>query len=141
MTAPAIARSRAAPAALGLGTLMIAVLAVEVLIRAGVINRFIVPLPSQVALAFGRVITEEDLGERFRLTFLEAFTAGVMITVVGVGARHPALSREPAAPGDRNLVAALASAPTVLMYPLFLVTSAATPGPSSGWGSSPACRR
>jgi ABC-type nitrate/sulfonate/bicarbonate transport system permease component len=121
MTAPAIARSRAAPAALGLGTLMIAVLAVEVLIRAGVINRFIVPLPSQVALAFGRVITEEDLGERFRLTFLEAFTAGVMITVVGVALgillyRVNLLRR-----ATETWVAALASAPTVLMYPLFLV--------------------
>ena len=62
----------------------VAILAVEVLIRIGVINRFIVPLPSQIALAFGRVITEEDIGERFRLTFFEAFTAGVMITVVGV---------------------------------------------------------
>ena len=121
MTAAAIARSRAAPAALGLGTLVIAILAVEVLIRAGVINRFIVPLPSQVALAFGRVIAEEDLGERFRLTFLEAFTAGVMITVAGVALgillyRVNLLRR-----ATETWVAALASAPTVLMYPLFLV--------------------
>jgi len=121
VTAAAIVRSRAAPAALGLGTLVIAVLAVEVLIRAGVINRFIVPLPSQVALAFERVITEEDLGERFRLTFLEAFTAGVMITVVGVALgillyRVNLLRR-----ATETWVAALASAPTVLMYPLFLV--------------------
>ena len=121
MTAAAIARSRAAPLALGLGTLVIAILAVEALIRIGVINRFIVPLPSQVALAFGRVIAEEDMGERFRLTFLEAFTAGAMITVVGVALgillyRVNLLRR-----ATETWVAALASAPTVLMYPLFLV--------------------
>jgi ABC-type nitrate/sulfonate/bicarbonate transport system permease component len=121
VTAAAIARSRAAPLALGLGTLVIAILAVEALIRIGVINRFIVPLPSQVALAFGRVIAEEDMGERFRLTFLEAFTAGAMITVVGVALgillyRVNLLRR-----ATETWVAALASAPTVLMYPLFLV--------------------
>jgi NitT/TauT family transport system permease protein len=121
VTAAAIARSRAASAALGLGTLVIVILAVEVLIRIGVVNRFIVPLPSQVALAFGRVITEEDLGERFRLTFLEAFTAGVMITVVGValGILHYRVDLLRRA--TETWVAALASAPTVLMYPLFLV--------------------
>jgi NitT/TauT family transport system permease protein len=121
VTAAAIARSRAAPLALGLGTLVIAILAVEAVIRIGVINRFIVPLPSQVALAFGRVIAEEDMGERFRLTFLEAFTAGAMITVVGVALgillyRVNLLRR-----ATETWVAALASAPTVLMYPLFLV--------------------
>jgi ABC-type nitrate/sulfonate/bicarbonate transport system permease component len=121
VTAAAITRSRGVPLALGFGTLVIAILAVEVLIRIGVINRFIVPLPSQVALAFERVITEEDIGERFRLTFLEALTAGVMITVVGVSLgillyRVNLLRR-----ATETWVAAMASAPTVLMYPLFLV--------------------
>jgi NitT/TauT family transport system permease protein len=80
-----------------------------------------VPLPSQVALAFGRVIEEEDIAERFRLTFFEAFTAGVMITVVGVAIGivlyRVALLRR----ATETWVAAMASAPTVLMYPLFLV--------------------
>jgi NitT/TauT family transport system permease protein len=114
-------RSRAAPLALGLGTLIVGILAVEVLIRIGVINRFIVPLPSQIAPAFERVITEEDIVERFRLTFFEALTAGVMITVVGVAIgillyRVNLLRR-----ATETWVAAMASAPTVLMYPLFLV--------------------
>ena len=69
-------RSRAAPLALGFGTLVVAILAVEILIRVGVINRFIVPMPSQIAARFERVIIEEDIAERFRLTFFEAFTAG-----------------------------------------------------------------
>jgi NitT/TauT family transport system permease protein len=119
--AAAIVRSRAAPPVLGFGTLVIAILAVEVLIRVGVINRFIVPLPSQVALAFERVITEEDLGERFHLTFLEALTAGVMITVVGVSLGILLYRVNLLRQATETWVAAMASAPTVLMYPLFLV--------------------
>jgi ABC-type nitrate/sulfonate/bicarbonate transport system permease component len=72
------------PAVLGLGALAAAIVAIELLIRAGAINRFIVPMPSQVVMAFGRVIEEEGIGERFRLTFFEAFAAGVMITVAGI---------------------------------------------------------
>jgi NitT/TauT family transport system permease protein len=117
----ALARERIVPPALGFGTLIVAILAVEALIRLGAINRFIVPLPSEIVMAFGRVITEEDIADRFRLTFVEALTAGAMITVVGVGLGlllfRVALLRR----ATETWVAALASAPTVLMYPLFLV--------------------
>ncbi len=120
MTAAA-ARDRLGPAALGLGTLVLAILAMEALIRIGVINRFIVPMPSQIAASFGRVIMEEDIVNRFRLTFLESLAAGAMITVAGVLIGlllyRVALLRE----ATETWVAALASAPTVLMYPLFLV--------------------
>jgi NitT/TauT family transport system permease protein len=113
--------SRLLPAALGLGSLAAALVVVEVLIRAGAINRFIVPMPSEVALAFGRVIEEEGIGERFRLTFFEAFTAGVMITVVGVLAGMLLYRVDLLRRATETWIAALASAPTVLMYPLFLV--------------------
>jgi ABC-type nitrate/sulfonate/bicarbonate transport system permease component len=114
-------RLRLLPAALGLGTLAAAILVLEAMIRLGAINRFIVPLPSEIALAFGRVIVEEDIAERFRLTFFEAFAAGAMITVLGVSLgillyRFDLLRR-----ATETWVAAMASAPTVLMYPLFMV--------------------
>jgi NitT/TauT family transport system permease protein len=117
----AVIRSRLLPPVLGLGTLAAAILVVEVLIRLGAINRFIVPLPSEIAVALGRVIVEEDIAERFRLTFFEAFAAGAMITVVGVALgillyRFDLLRR-----AAETWVAAMASAPTVLMYPLFMV--------------------
>ena len=121
MTAATLARDRVLPLALGLGTFVLAIVAAEGLIRAGLVNRFIVPLPSEVAASFGRVITEEDIVNRFRLTFLEALTAGAMITVVGVLVGlllyRVALLRQ----ATETWVAAMASAPTVLMYPLFLV--------------------
>jgi NitT/TauT family transport system permease protein len=121
----AVTRARAVawmlPLALGLGALAAAILVIEALIRTGAINHFIVPLPSEVAMAFGRVIEEEDIVERFRLTFFEAFMAGAMITVIGVALGlllyRISLLRE----ATETWIAALASAPTVLMYPLFLV--------------------
>ena len=121
MTAALTARDRIVPLALGLGAIAAAIGAVEVLIRLDKINRFIVPLPSQIALSFERVILEEDIVNRFRLTFLECLTAGAMITVVGVLIGlllyRVALLRA----ATETWVAAMASAPTVLMYPLFLV--------------------
>jgi ABC-type nitrate/sulfonate/bicarbonate transport system permease component len=114
-------RARFMPMVFGIGTFAAFVVAVELLIRAGLINRFIVPMPTQIAGAFERVILEEHIFERFRLTFLEAFTAGLMITAVGVSIGlllyRVALLRL----ATETWVAALASAPTVLMYPLFLV--------------------
>jgi ABC-type nitrate/sulfonate/bicarbonate transport system permease component len=121
MTAAATVRDRVVPLGLGLGALVLAIVATEGLIRAGVINRFIVPLPSEVAASFGRVIAEEDIVNRFRLTFLEALTAGAMITVVGVLVGLLLYRVQLLRQATETWVAAMASAPTVLMYPLFLV--------------------
>ena len=119
--AAAILRDRLLPLALGLGTLVAAIAAVEGLIRAGFINGYIVPLPTQVAASFGKVITEENILDRFVSTFTEAFIAGVMIMVTGVALGlllyRVALLRR----ATETWVAALAAAPTVLAYPLFLV--------------------
>lgn len=121
MSTATLARQKFAPAALGLAAVVAAIALAEILIRAGAINRYIVPMPSQIAASFGRVIMEEDILARFRLTFLEALTAGAMITIVGVLIGlllyRVALLRQ----ATETWVAALASAPTVLMYPLFLV--------------------
>jgi NitT/TauT family transport system permease protein len=121
VTTAAAVRDRVLPLALGWGALIAFIVAVEVLIRIGVINRFIVPLPTQIAASFERVITEEDILGRFRLTFFEAFSAGAMITIIGVLIGlllyRVTLLRQ----ATETWVAALASAPTVLMYPLFLV--------------------
>src|SRR3981189_2829733 len=113
--------ARALPATLGFGTLVLFLVAVEILIRVGVINRYIVPMPSQIAFAFERIIVDEDIGARFLLTFTEAFTAGAMITVVGVLSGMLLYRFDLWRRATETWIAALASAPTVLMYPLFLV--------------------
>jgi NitT/TauT family transport system permease protein len=112
---------RFVPPLVGLGTFVLFLCVVEILIRAGLINRFIVPLPSQVAESFGRVIVEEDILHRFLLTAWECFAAGVLLTVFGIAigillhrVRLFRLAYE-------TWVAAMASAPLVLAYPLFLV--------------------
>jgi len=114
-------RGGALPALLGIGTFVIALVLMELLIRAGAINRFIVPLPSQVLLSFWRLIAEENILDRFLLTGGEALVAGVLLTVVGMSVgillhRIPLLRQ-----ACETWIAAFASAPIVLMYPLFLV--------------------
>jgi ABC-type nitrate/sulfonate/bicarbonate transport system permease component len=110
-----------APAVTGLGTLVVFFVAVEILIQVGVINRFIVPPPSEIIGSFSRVIVEEHVFHRFVLTFGECLTAGVMITVFGVAGgvlmhRFKLLQQ-----AIETWVAALAAAPVVLAYPLFMV--------------------
>jgi NitT/TauT family transport system permease protein len=121
MSAAASVARRWAPSLLGLGCLAFALVAVEILIRVGAINRFIVPLPSEVAASFGRVITEEDILHRFLLTAWECFAAGVLLTVFGIALgvlMHRVTVFRLAC---ETWVAAFASAPLVLAYPLFLV--------------------
>ena len=109
------------PFALGAGTLIALIAIIETLIRVGVINRFIVPMPSQIAGAFERVILEEDIPHRFLVTAREAFWATMLLALVGVSIgvllHRVKLLRD----ATETWVAAMASAPTVLMYPLFLV--------------------
>ena len=117
----ALAQSRYLPPAFGVAALVVVFAVIEALIRVDVINRFIVPMPSQIIASFERVIVEEDIAGRFWLTFKEALIAGAMITVVGVAIgvafyRYNILRR-----ACETWVAAMASAPTVLMYPLFMV--------------------
>jgi NitT/TauT family transport system permease protein len=121
MTAMAMAKMRFGPALLGLGGLVAILVLVEFLIRIGAINRFIVPMPSEVGASFNRVIVEEDVPGRFWQTTKEAFWAVILITIVGVSTgvllhRVKLLRR-----ATETWIAAMASAPTVLMYPLFLV--------------------
>ncbi len=119
--ADTITRSRFLPPLIGAGSFILCLVAVEVLIRVGVINRFIVPLPSEVAASFGRVIAEEDILHRFFLTAWECLAAGVLLSIFGIALgvllHHVQLLRL----ACETWVAAMASAPLVLMYPLFLV--------------------
>jgi NitT/TauT family transport system permease protein len=109
------------PAIAGLGALLAFFVAVEILIQAGAISRFIVPPPTEIIASFGRVIVEEHIFSRFLLTMAECLTAGIMITVFGVGIGVLMQSFKLLQQACETWVAALASAPFVLMYPLFMV--------------------
>jgi ABC-type nitrate/sulfonate/bicarbonate transport system permease component len=110
-----------APALVGLATLVAAILAMEALIRLGLVNRFIVPMPSQIAAAFERVVAEEHIGERFLLTLRECAAAAALLAVFGISIGTLLHKVDLLRRATETWVAAAAAAPTVLMYPLFLV--------------------
>jgi NitT/TauT family transport system permease protein len=124
MTVAATGRSAPrslAPALVGVATLVGVLLTMELLIQLNFISRFIVPPPSEIAASFGRVIVEEHVFTRFLLTLGECLTAGVMLTVFGIAGgvlmhRFRLLQQ-----ACETWVAAMAAAPLVLAYPLFMV--------------------
>jgi ABC-type nitrate/sulfonate/bicarbonate transport system permease component len=114
-------RSRAAPTLAGLATFVAVGAIVEALLRAGLLNRFIVPLPSQILLAFRRIVVEENVLSRFVSTTFEAVVAGALVTVVGIGLGVLLHRVRLLRAATETWVAAFAAAPVVLSYPLFLV--------------------
>ncbi|HZP71670.1 MAG TPA: ABC transporter permease subunit [Pseudolabrys sp.] len=109
------------PALVGLATLIAALLVVELIIQLNVVSRFIVPPPSEIVASFGRVIVEEHVLRRFLLTLGECLTAGIMLTVFGIAGgvlMHRIRLLQQAC---ETWVAAMAAAPLVLAYPLFMV--------------------
>src|SRR5436305_13291894 len=105
------------PFALGLGTLIAAIAFMELLIRVGLVNRFIVPMPSQIAGAFQRVIVEEDIPHRVLVTAREAFWATPLLPVVAVSIGVLLYGANLLRDATETGVAAMASAPTGLLYP------------------------
>jgi ABC-type nitrate/sulfonate/bicarbonate transport system permease component len=121
VSAPHFTQKSYAPMVVGLGSLLAFFITAELLIRLGLVSRFIVPPPSEIILSFERLIVEESVFDRFATTAVECLTASVMLTVVGVTGgvfmeRTTLLRR-----ACETWVAALAAAPIVLMYPLFMV--------------------
>jgi NitT/TauT family transport system permease protein len=121
MTAATLAKNRYFPAALGLISLVVFVALIELFIRVGLINRFIVPLPSDIIAAFPRVIVEEHVLDRFLLTAGEAFSASFLVTIFGVAGGVMLYRYHLLRLATETWVAAVAAAPLVLMYPLYLV--------------------
>jgi NitT/TauT family transport system permease protein len=107
--------------AFGAASVIAAIVLVEGLIRAGAVNRYIVPLPSEIVASIPRIVVEEHVARRFWQTAQEVLWASLLLSGVGVplGAllyRYTLLRR-----ACETWVGALAAAPIVLMYPLFLV--------------------
>jgi NitT/TauT family transport system permease protein len=121
MASAVLRGERLVPVALGFGSIVAAVALVELLIRIGVINRFIVPLPSEIIAAFPRVIVEEHVVSRFLLTAAEAFSASVLVALFGIAGGVLLYEFRLLRLATETWVAAIAAAPLVLIYPLYLV--------------------
>lgn len=121
MTRRALGVEGALPLALSLGSIAAIFLMLELLLRVGLLNRFIIPLPSDVVLAFHQVVTEEHIAERLMQSAIETLAACVLVALVGIGIgiglHQVGILRR----ATETWVAAFAAAPVVLAYPLFLV--------------------
>jgi NitT/TauT family transport system permease protein len=107
--------------ALALGTVLVLAVLLELLIRAGTVDRFTVPLPSEVIPAMWRIALEEDVTGRFLATAGETLSTGVLLAAIGVPLGILIYRLRLLRAACETWIAALASAPIVLMYPLFLV--------------------
>ncbi len=87
----------------------------------GWIDPFTVPPPSDILASLPRLITGEELGRRFASTFGEAFAAAFLAVAVGVPLGLLLHRSRLASRAFEPWVAAIAAAPLVLLYPLFLV--------------------
>lgn len=94
---------------------------VEVLLRAGVLNRYIMPLPTDVALSFERIILEEGILARTLESARKAIIAGLLVIVVGIPLGVLLYRVRLLRLAFEDGIAALAAAPIVLAFPLFLV--------------------
>jgi NitT/TauT family transport system permease protein len=121
VTLKAWATSRGGARVLGAVTVLALIAGVELLIRAGIINRFIVPLPSQILAAIPRIIVEENVLHRFSQTMQEILWASLLLAAVGISLGALLYRFRILRLACETWVAALAAAPVVLMYPLFLV--------------------
>jgi len=121
VSAGAKIRREAIPVVFGVACLLALVALIEVLIRAGWINPFIVPKPSDIVMSFERIIMDENILPRFLLTCGEALAASLMLSVAGISIGVLLHKSRIARLATETWVAAVASAPLVLMYPLFLV--------------------
>jgi len=118
---PSWARSRASARIFGGVSIATALALVEILIRVGVINRFIVPLPSQIIASLPRIISEENVLHRFWQTTQEVLWASLLLAVVGISLGALLYRFRILRLACETWVGALAAAPIVLAYPLFLV--------------------
>jgi ABC-type nitrate/sulfonate/bicarbonate transport system permease component len=117
----AILGGRLLPAAIGVASIVAAFGVLEVLLRTGLVNRYIIPLPSDVIMSLWRVIEEEDILLRLRETAFEMSVAAILVIIIGVPIGTLLYWFRPLRRAIEDWVAAFAAAPLVLAFPLFLV--------------------
>jgi NitT/TauT family transport system permease protein len=119
--AKSLSRAAWGPPLIGFGSLIVFLLFIEFAVRIGIINQFAVAPPSDIIAAFPRLFTEEDVTARFLDTAFEAAIASVLVAVFGIASGVLLYRWRILRLATETWVAAFAAAPTVLLYPLFLV--------------------
>lgn len=116
-----MARLRIPPPLIGLLTLALFFGVVEILLLTKVLNQFVIPFPSAVFGSFGRLFAEEELFDRLLLTGAEALAASLLVSICGISLGVLFYKKRILRLATEPWVAAVAAAPIVLAYPLFLV--------------------
>ncbi len=93
----------------------------ELASRTGFLNPFTAPSPSAIWDGFIKIIKAGELGEAFVRTFIEALAASSIGGIFGIAIGYWLHKNKKVGLAYTSWVAAIASAPLVLLYPLFLV--------------------
>ena len=112
---------RWAPTLLGAGALLAILILLEVVIERGIVSSFLIPRPSDVVASFPMLFTQEQLFLRFLTTATEVFSAACFAILLGVTAGWGLHRWQRARLAYTSWIVGLNAAPTLLLYPLFLV--------------------
>jgi ABC-type nitrate/sulfonate/bicarbonate transport system permease component len=121
--------SRWGPRIAGAGFLAAVIALLQLAVASGLISSFLVPTPIDVLASFGMLVTEEHLLRRFAMTAAETVSAACVAMLIGGLAGWALYRWEQARLAYTSWIVGLNAAPSLLLYPLFLVVvgrSAAT---------------
>jgi NitT/TauT family transport system permease protein len=116
-----ITRLFRSPVVAALGALVVLAAIIEAVVAAGLISPLVVPRPSAIVLAIGKVWTRENLPLAFAETLAEAAAATALAAAVAIPAGYLMWRFAVLGHAWRPWLGGLFAAPTVLLYPLFLV--------------------
>ena len=116
-----IGGARLVPVLFGIATIALFLAVWEMCVEMGWWNKLIAPAPSDIAAGFGQLFDEEGLVGSFFQTLGETVAAALLAIALGVPVGLWLHRSRWAGRAYFNWVASVASAPVVLLYPLFLV--------------------
>jgi ABC-type nitrate/sulfonate/bicarbonate transport system permease component len=93
----------------------------EAACRLGLVDPFTAPSPFQIGQGFVKIVEAGELGQAFVRTLIEAFGAAAIGAMLGIALGFWLHNSRVVGLAYTSWVAAAASAPLVLLYPLFLV--------------------
>ena len=109
------------PRLAGVGFLVGVLALVQLAVSKGLVSSFLVPAPLDVVASFGMLVTEEHLPRRFAMTGAETLAAALLATLIGGVAGWSLYHWGKARLAYTSWVVALNAAPSLLLYPFFLV--------------------
>lgn len=93
----------------------------EALLALKIASPAIVAAPSEMVLSLGQLFREDALGMAFLITLAQALAATLLAVLIGLPLGYLLFRYRRLGDAYRSWLAALFSAPLVLLYPLFLV--------------------